>query len=57
MDSLPWKKCLIRVLLVTMMVPWTVGIITWFFMMPKFEWINNYLALIIPGCENTFGIF
>jgi len=53
----PGKSVLFRVLLVTMMVPWTAGIIPWFFMMSKFGWINNYLALIIPGCANAFGIF
>ena len=53
----PGKNFLFKFLLVTMMVPWTAGIIPWFFMMSKFGWINNYLALIIPGCANAFGIF
>jgi ABC-type glycerol-3-phosphate transport system permease component len=53
----PGKNVLFTILLVTMMVPWTAGIIPWFFMMSKFGWINNYLALIIPGCANAFGIF
>jgi len=40
-----------------MMIPWTAGIIPWFFMMSKFGWINNFLALIVPGAANAFGIF
>lgn len=53
----PGKNKLFALLLGTMMVPWTAGVIPWFFMMSKFHWINNFLALIIPGCANAFGIF
>jgi len=57
MYRFPGRDGLFMVLLVTMMIPWTAGIIPWFFMMSKFHWINNYLALIIPNCANAFGIF
>ncbi len=53
----PGRKALFLILLVTMMIPWTAGIIPWFFMMSRLGWINNYLALIFPGCANAFGIF
>lgn len=53
----PGRSKLFTVLLTTMMIPATAGIIPWFIMMSKFGWINNYMALIIPGCANAFGIF
>ncbi len=53
----PGKKVLFAILLGTMMVPFTAGIIPWFIMMSKFGWINTYAALIIPGSANAFGIF
>lgn len=55
--NFPGKDKLFVVLLGTMMVPATAGIIPWYIMMSKFGWINNYAALIIPGCANAFGIF
>lgn len=57
MYRFPGRNALFMVLLVTMMIPWTAGIIPWFFMMSKFHWINNFLALIVPNCANAFGIF
>jgi len=57
MYDFPGRETLFTILLVTMMIPWTAGIIPWFFMMSKFGWINNFLALIVPGAANAFGIF
>ena len=57
MYDFPGRKKLFAVLLATMMIPWSAGIIPWFLMMSKFGWINTYRALIIPGCANAFGIF
>ncbi len=57
MDAFPGRDILFGVLIVTMMIPWTAGIIPWFFMMSRFGWINNFLALIIPNSANAFGIF
>jgi ABC-type glycerol-3-phosphate transport system permease component len=57
MYRFPGRDALFMVLLVTMMIPWTAGIIPWFFMMSKFHWINNFFALIVPNCANAFGIF
>lgn len=53
----PGKKKLFALLLGTMMIPFTAGIIPWFIMMAKLKWINTYWALIVPGCANAFGIF
>ena len=53
----PGKKQLFGILLGTMMVPFTAGVIPWFIMMSKFGWVNSYAALIIPGSANAFGIF
>ncbi len=57
MYRFPGKEILFAMLLGTMMIPYTAGIIPWFFMMSKFGWVNNYLGLIIPGAANAFGIF
>lgn len=53
----PGRNKLFGILLATMMVPATAGVIPWFIMMSKFGWINSFYALIIPGCANAFGIF
>lgn len=53
----PAKRQLFGILLVTMMIPFTAGIIPWFLMMSRLGWVNSYRALIIPGCANAFGIF
>lgn len=53
----PGKNQLFAILLATMMVPATAGVIPWFIMMSKFGWVNTLKALIIPGCANAFGIF
>lgn len=53
----PGKKVLFAIIMATMMIPGTASIVPWFFMMAKIGWVNNYLALIIPGCANAFGIF
>lgn len=53
----PGKKQLFAILLGTMMIPATAGIIPWFIMMSRFGWLNDFKALIIPSCANAFGIF
>lgn len=55
--NFPFKKKLFSLMLLTMMLPWTVSIVPWFFMMVKFGWTNNFLALIVPTCANAFSIF
>ena len=51
------KKVLFTILLGTMMIPATAGMIPWFIMMSRLGWVNDFKALIIPGCANAFGIF
>lgn len=53
----PGRDKLFKILLMTMMIPTSAGIIPWFIMMSKFGWINNFAALIIPGAANAFGVF
>ncbi|MBQ7487632.1 MAG: carbohydrate ABC transporter permease [Clostridia bacterium] len=58
----PGKAVLFRILLATMMVPATAGMIPWYIMMSKIGWISDrttagFLALIIPGCASAFGVF
>ena len=53
----PFKKQLFTILILTMMIPWTAGIVPWFVMMSKFGWLNTYYPLIIPHAANAFGIF
>jgi ABC-type glycerol-3-phosphate transport system permease component len=57
MYRFPGREMLFKILLVTMMIPSTAGIIPWFFMMSKFGLVNNFLGLILPNCANAFGIF
>jgi ABC-type glycerol-3-phosphate transport system permease component len=57
MHNFRFKKQLFSILLVTMMIPWTAGIVPWFWLMSKFGWINDFKALIIPSAANAFGIF
>jgi ABC-type glycerol-3-phosphate transport system permease component len=53
----PFKKQLFGILLFTMMVPWTAGIVPWFIMMAKLGWLNSFKSLIIPNAANAFGVF
>jgi multiple sugar transport system permease protein len=53
----PGRGKLFAFMMATMMIPGLVGIIPWFFIMRWFHWVNNPLALIIPGVANPFGIF
>jgi ABC-type glycerol-3-phosphate transport system permease component len=53
----PGKRTLFGIVLSTMMIPAIAGIIPWFVLISRFGWINNFLALIIPGAANAFGIF
>lgn len=55
--NFPGKNVLFAILLGTIMIPATAGIIPWYIMMSKFGWINTFRALIIPNCANAFGIY
>ena len=51
------KKSLFSLLMGTMMLPQIATLIPWFILMTQLGWINNFAALIIPGCASAFGIF
>lgn len=51
------KKPLFALVLATMMIPSQVTLIPVFLILKTFGWYNTYLALIVPGLGNAFGIF
>ena len=51
------KEKLFFLMLATMMIPGLLSIIPWFILMSKFNWLNTFYPLIIPGIANAFGIF
>ena len=53
----PGRNLLFSILLGTMMIPSLAGIVPWFILITRFGWINNFAALIVPGCANAFGIY
>ena len=55
--NFPGRDVLFAILLGTMMIPATAGIIPWYIMMSKFHWVDTFRALIIPNCANAFGIY
>ncbi|MBO6130011.1 MAG: carbohydrate ABC transporter permease [Pseudobutyrivibrio sp.] len=55
--NFPGRGVLFAILLGTMMIPATAGIIPWYIMMSKFHWVDTFRALIIPNCANAFGIY
>ena len=55
--NFPGRDILFAILLGTMMIPATAGIIPWYIMMSKFHWVDTFRALIIPNCANAFGIY
>lgn len=57
MYNFPGRDILFAILLGTMMIPATAGIIPWYIMMSKFHWVDTFRALIIPNCANAFGIY
>lgn len=57
MYEFPGKNILFAGCLATMMIPWMAGMVPWFMIMREFGWIDNLLAIIVPGSANAFGIF
>ncbi|HLG79025.1 MAG TPA: carbohydrate ABC transporter permease [Ktedonobacteraceae bacterium] len=53
----PGNRWLFNIMLATIMIPPTVGLIPWFIEMKNFHWLNSYWPLIIPTMANAFGIF
>lgn len=55
--TFPGRNILFFVIIMTMMVPPQVNIVPLFWLMSKFEWIDSYQALIVPGIFGGFGVF
>lgn len=53
----PGREVLFTIMMVTMMVPATVGLIPWFVIMKNLGWLNTYWPLIVPQMATAFGIF
>jgi ABC-type glycerol-3-phosphate transport system permease component len=53
----PGSRLLFNVMLGTIMIPPTIGLIPWFVEMKWFGWLNSYWPLIVPTAANAFGIF
>lgn len=51
------KEKFFFLMLATIMIPGLLSIIPWFILMSKFNWLNTFYPLIIPGIANAFGIF
>lgn len=51
------KRVLFMLVLATMMIPGQVTLIPVFLILKELGWYNTYLALIVPGLGNAFGIF
>lgn len=51
------KKFLFGFLLATMMFPGQVALVPLFLLMVNIGWIDNYLAIIVPGAISAFGAF
>jgi ABC-type glycerol-3-phosphate transport system permease component len=57
MFRFPGRSILFTFLLATMIVPSAVTMVPTYAMMVKFDWVDTFLPLIIPGVANAFGIF
>lgn len=53
----PGRRLLFTFLLATMIVPSAVTMVPTYAMMVKFDWVDTFWPLIIPGIANAFGIF
>jgi len=51
------KRPLFLFLLATMMFPGQVSLVPLFLLMVRLGWIDNYLAIVIPGALSAFGAF
>ena len=53
----PGRKFLVVFVVATMMLPSQLGLVPLFMMMDKFNWIDNFKALIVPAIVTAFGVF
>jgi len=50
------RDFILSVILFTMVIPFQITLIPMYILMVKFGWVDSYLALIVPGMINAFGI-
>ncbi len=50
------RNLILSVILFTMVIPFQITMIPLYILMVKFGWVDSYLALIVPGMINAFGI-
>lgn len=55
--NFPGRKVLFVLVLATLMVPFQVTLIPVFKLLFNMNWLDSFLALIIPRASNAFGIF
>ncbi|QJD87133.1 carbohydrate ABC transporter permease [Cohnella herbarum] len=53
----PFKKLLLTVFMSSLVIPYEVIMIPQYLLMRDFDWINSYMALIVPQVVWVFGIF
>lgn len=53
----PFKKLLLTVFMSSLVIPYEVIMIPQYLLMRDFDWINSYMALIVPQIVWVFGIF
>ncbi|CAN5814207.1 carbohydrate ABC transporter permease [soil metagenome] len=51
------KQVLLLVLLATLTIPFQITLVPLFLLMLRIGWLDNYLAIIIPGAISAFGAF
>jgi ABC-type glycerol-3-phosphate transport system permease component len=53
----PGSGLLFNLMLITLFVPPTVGLIPWYILIKELGWVNTFWPLIVPAAANAFGIF
>jgi len=51
------KRPLFIFLLATLMFPYQVTLVPLFLMMVRFNWLDTYRAIVLPGALSAFGVF
>ncbi len=51
------KRILFFFVLLTLMLPFQMTLIPLFLMMVRIGWLDNYLAILLPGAISAFGVF
>ena len=51
------KNVLFLILLATLTIPFQITLVPLFLLMLKIGWLDNYLAIIVPGAISAFGAF